>query len=288
MLFKCLAQINSKTKTPIIATLSSGAVAAVMAFLFDLKALVDMMSIGTLLAYSLVAACVLILRYQPGLSYEQPKYCSEKEALRSCTNRTSKSESQDTMLPGQGFSLRTLFSPSLLPTKQSASLVSFLVGFLAFLILGLSVLTTHSVHTIARLEAWSLALLVLFLVLCVAIVLIIWRQPQNQQKVAFMVPFLPFLPAFSILVNIYLMVQLSADTWIRFSVWMALGFLIYFAYGIRHSLEGNPRDEEEDDEDMYSDNINAATEEKSAMQDGDRHQRNLSLPFIFHEKTSEC
>ncbi|XP_059765809.1 cationic amino acid transporter 2 isoform X4 [Balaenoptera ricei] len=182
LLFKCLAQINSKTKTPIIATLSSGAVAAVMAFLFDLKALVDMMSIGTLLAYSLVAACVLIL----SIPHFGPEY---SDHARSPHYRQA---------------------GSVEPRSSGAVACS---------------LRCHCAH---HLEAASE----------------------------------------------------SAKSSLH-------GFLIYFAYGIRHSLEGNSRDED-DDEDIYSDNINAETEEKSAIQANDHHQRNLSLPFIFHEKTSEC
>ncbi|XP_009574656.1 PREDICTED: low affinity cationic amino acid transporter 2 [Fulmarus glacialis] len=284
LLFKCLAQISSKTKTPLVATLSSGAVAAIMAFLFDLKALVDMMSIGTLLAYSLVATCVLILRYQPSLTYEQPKYSPEKAALAASERESAVSESQINMIQENHFNLQALLNPSSLPTEQTATTVNFLVGLLAFLVCGLSVLTTYGIHFIANLEPWSIGLLAVLVASFIVTILLIQRQPQNQQKVAFMVPLLPFLPSFSILVNIYLMVQLSGDTWIRFSFWMALGFLIYFAYGIRHSLEGHRSDGDDD-----SCSENSGLQEKNPVEEVDEPENaNESDQFLAHERTSEC
>ena len=64
LIFRFLGNVNSWTNTPFVGTWVSGVMAALLALFIDLDGLVQMMSIGTLMAYTLVAVSVLILRYQ--------------------------------------------------------------------------------------------------------------------------------------------------------------------------------------------------------------------------------
>ncbi|XP_075018214.1 cationic amino acid transporter 3 [Calonectris borealis] len=245
LLFKFLSSINSRTKTPLSATITSGLLAAVMAFLLDLKDLVDLMSIGTLLAYSLVAVCVLILRYQSG-QLNSPKTMEMLELNRNEEERvimnptiTTASTQQKEML-----SLATLFNPPTdTPTALSGRIVYVCVSVIATLITVICVVLTLKVTALKDASVGWIAALVLLLVALLIPTIIIWRQPQSNARLNFKVPFLPLLPIFSIFINILLMVQLSAGTWVRFAIWMAVGFMIYFGYGIRNSVEGKNAEE---------------------------------------------
>lgn len=45
-----------------------------------------------------------------------------------------------------------------------------------------------------------------------------------------------FLPFMGLLINFYLMAELGVTNWLRFLLWLALGLVIYFAYGRKHSF----------------------------------------------------
>ncbi|MDR1415925.1 MAG: hypothetical protein LBJ57_00735 [Prevotellaceae bacterium] len=48
-------------------------------------------------------------------------------------------------------------------------------------------------------------------------------------------PLVPFIPLLGAAVCILQMVSLPWNTWLRLIGWTALGFILYFSYGIRHS-----------------------------------------------------
>ena len=64
ILLRWLSKVNGTLKTPVFATAASGLTVATLSAMLELESLVEMMSIGTLLAYSMVSYCVLVLRYE--------------------------------------------------------------------------------------------------------------------------------------------------------------------------------------------------------------------------------
>ena len=70
--------------------------------------------------------------------------------------------------------------------------------------------------------------------------MIILRRTRPDLERGYRVPFVPVFPIIGIALCIYLMVDLTGTTWMRFVGWMALGLVIYFLYGIRHSRLRRP------------------------------------------------
>ena len=61
------------------------------------------------------------------------------------------------------------------------------------------------------------------------------QEDKTRCSQAIQDPFVPVIPALGALICLAQMLALPLDTWLRLIGWMALGFVIYFTYGIHHS-----------------------------------------------------
>jgi APA family basic amino acid/polyamine antiporter len=80
-------------------------------------------------------------------------------------------------------------------------------------------------------ELVSIGTLSAFAMVCVGVLALRKLDPDRIR--GFRVPFIAFVAPAGVATCVYMMVSLPGATWIRFIVWLALGFAIYFFYG-RH------------------------------------------------------
>jgi APA family basic amino acid/polyamine antiporter len=102
-------------------------------------------------------------------------------------------------------------------------------------LVGVLIAIAASVFPIGKLEEMvNVGTLAAFVLVSAGVIVLRRTRPDLRRD--FRVPWVPVLPVAAILACLWLMVNLSLLTWIRFGVWMVLGAVVYVAYGRSHSV----------------------------------------------------
>ncbi|XP_037076504.1 cationic amino acid transporter 4-like [Pollicipes pollicipes] len=211
LIFRVFSKVSKRTQVPVLNTFVLGGVSALLALVLDISSLVEFLSMGTLVGYSMVAMAVLMLRYRPTLLNSdgtETTDCIGGELRESCH----------------------FLDPFVAPLPYGAVPTGAIYTFTAATFL-LS-------YLIARTEdrgSVVVVIMILFfatIITCCGAALLAFEQTE---PCTFAVPFCPVVPLCSIGFNMVLLSYLQPGTWLRFLFWMMAGLIIYFCYGIRHS-----------------------------------------------------
>ena len=115
------------------------------------------------------------------------------------------------------------------PKYKTPFLSTWMTGLIVAIIAGIT-----QINTVAELV--NIGTLSAFVFVSIGVIVLRKTQPDLHRS--FRVPWVPLVPILAALFCFILMIQLPLITWIRFAVWLAIGLIIYFSYGIRHSVLG--------------------------------------------------
>jgi APA family basic amino acid/polyamine antiporter len=138
------------------------------------------------------------------------------------------------LLLGQSRVFFAMSRDGLLPSWLAAVHPRFGTPYRSTIIMGLIVALMAGLIPLAALaELVNIGTLFAFVLVSVGVVILRRTRPDLQRS--FRTPWVPVIPALSVLSCVFVMLNLPVETWLRFLVWMVLGSGIYFAYGRRHS-----------------------------------------------------
>jgi len=128
------------------------------------------------------------------------------------------SMSRDGLLPPIFSKVHPKYKTPYFSTILTGSVALILGGVLPISILG---------------ELVSIGTLLAFAIVCIGIIFLRKSKPDIPRP--FKTPLVPLIPLLGAAFCLLQMASLPLDTWLRLLIWMALGLIIYFAYGIRKS-----------------------------------------------------
>ncbi|GAB2588036.1 APC family permease [Kribbella endophytica] len=135
---------------------------------------------------------------------------------------------------------RVVFAMSrdhLVPAKLGKTHPKFGTPYRLTIGIGVVVAIVAGVTPIGKLEEMvNIGTLAAFTLVSIAVPLLRKKRPDIQRS--FRVPGNPVVPILAAVICVYLMLNLSLETWLRFAIWMALGFIVYAVYGYRRSRVG--------------------------------------------------
>lgn len=190
LLYEVFGQIDERS-TPIVGTILSGFCAALFCAVLSLGDLTSMISIGTLMAFTVVSGGVLVLRYQHPIGKAISEEVSQHES------------------------------------KIDAPLLLVIYW----------VVCTISAATI-KLKCPAYLVVLFFLPVVVIFVWFCTLFETRSVPETFKCPWVPLVPCLATYINILLICLLPVASFIRVVLWSALGFFIYFTYGVHHSKVG--------------------------------------------------
>ncbi|MFH0968677.1 MAG: amino acid permease [Methanobacteriota archaeon] len=138
------------------------------------------------------------------------------------------------MLMGQPRIFFTMAKDGLLPPVFSKVHPKYKTPYVSTLITGSVALILAGILPISILgELVSIGTLLAFTIVCISIIVLRRTRPDIHRP--FRTPWVPLIPLLGAFICLAQMAALPLDTWLRLLIWLAIGLVIYFTYGIRKS-----------------------------------------------------